>query len=128
VVSSPLEQFFPHLRTETYAVTSPKDAEYNCIAWAAWDTERWWWPAPDYYWPPGLPVEETLETFIQVFAMSGFMPCEGAELEPGFEKIALYADNSGKPTHAARQLDNGRWTNKLGVLEDIEHTLVLCQV
>jgi hypothetical protein len=24
-------------------------------------------------------------------------------------------------THAARQLDNGKWTSKLGQLEDIEH-------
>jgi len=27
------------------------------------------------------------------------------------------------PTHAARQLENGRWTSKLGELEDIEHDL-----
>jgi hypothetical protein len=27
------------------------------------------------------------------------------------------------PTHAARQLPNGRWSSKLGKLEDIEHAL-----
>jgi hypothetical protein len=32
-------------------------------------------------------------------------------------------DAQGSPTHAARQLDNGRWTSKLGELEDIEHSL-----
>ncbi len=45
------------------------------------------------------------------------------ELEPGFEKIALFADERGIPRHAARQLLTGRWTNKLGELEDIEHGL-----
>jgi hypothetical protein len=41
---------------------------------------------------------------------------------PGEEKICLYAKN-GKPTHAARQLSNGRWTSKLGPDEDVEHDL-----
>jgi hypothetical protein len=49
--------------------------------------------------------------------------CEGDELEAGFEKIALFANNQGIPLHAARQLPSGRWTSKLGELEDIEHTL-----
>jgi hypothetical protein len=38
--------------------------------------------------------------------------------ERGVEK-----SGGGKPKHAARQLANGRWTSKLGELEDIEHTL-----
>jgi hypothetical protein len=42
---------------------------------------------------------------------------------PGLEKVALYADANGCPTHVARQLPNGRWTSKLGELEDIEHDL-----
>jgi hypothetical protein len=41
-------------------------------------------------------------------------------LEPGFEKVALYAVGS-EPTHAARQILNGRWVSKLGPQEDIEH-------
>lgn len=42
--------------------------------------------------------------------------------EEGFEKIAIYIDSHGKPTHAARQLSSGKWTSKLGQLEDIEHS------
>jgi hypothetical protein len=45
-------------------------------------------------------------------------------LEPGFEKIAIFAKQSGNkrvPTHAARQLDSGEWTSKLGACEDISH-------
>jgi hypothetical protein len=35
----------------------------------------------------------------------------------------LYADDQAAPKHAARQLASGRWTSKIGVLEDIEHDL-----
>ena len=35
----------------------------------------------------------------------------------------MFADDQGTPLHAARQLPNGRWTSKLGELEDIEHVL-----
>jgi hypothetical protein len=41
-------------------------------------------------------------------------------LEPGFEKIAIYL-LGGAPTHAAKQLPDGRWKIKLGSWEDIEH-------
>jgi hypothetical protein len=44
-------------------------------------------------------------------------------LELEYQKIAIYIDVSGTPTHAARQLPNGKWTSKLGWLEDIEHEL-----
>ena len=39
-------------------------------------------------------------------------------------KIAIYAHDDGQPTHAARQLPDGRWTSKMGHLEDIEHRVV----
>jgi hypothetical protein len=38
-------------------------------------------------------------------------------------KVAIYADNFNKPTHAARQLDNGFWTSKLGQHFDVTHTI-----
>ena len=44
-----------------------------------------------------------------------------ADLEPGVEKVAIYADEHGEPQHAARQLPSGNWTSKIGSLEDIEH-------
>jgi hypothetical protein len=49
--------------------------------------------------------------------------CTGDELEAGFEKIALFANDQGQPKHAARQLSDGHWTSKLGKSEDIEHAL-----
>jgi hypothetical protein len=52
----------------------------------------------------------------------GYQPCETAELEAGVEHIALYCLD-GKPTHAARQLPDGKWTSKLGKFLDSTHTL-----
>ena len=37
-----IEITFPNLEAGNYAVTSPSTPEYNCIAWAAGDTETWW--------------------------------------------------------------------------------------
>lgn len=51
----------------------------------------------------------------------GYALCKNAGYEDGFEKIAIYVDSNGKPTHVARQLSSGHWTSKLGKLEDIEH-------
>ena len=99
------------MRTSPYRVTSPATDGYNCIAWAA-DNDA-------VYWPPNAPREETLDAFTAALAILGYAPCPGEEMEPGFEKIALFAVG----THAARQLPNGRWTSKLGRREDIEHDL-----
>jgi hypothetical protein len=41
-------------------------------------------------------------------------------LESGVEKVALYGAGAFY-THAARQLQNGKWTSKLGRDIDIEH-------
>jgi hypothetical protein len=106
-------------------VTSPPDRRYN---WAAGDARRWWWPgvSPNdegYFWPPGVSTEETVAALVTAFAALGYVPCEAEELEPGWEKVALFADAAGLPAHAARQLPSGRWTSKLGRLEDIEHNL-----
>jgi hypothetical protein len=120
-----LERLFPRLQGAAYRITSSARDTYNCIVWAAGDTNRWWWPgdAAQTYWPVGIPRLETLMAFCDAFATLGYTTCEQADLEAGFEKIALFADADGIPTHAARQLSDGRWTSKLGILEDIEHAL-----
>ena len=64
-----------------------------------------------------------MECFIEAFATLGFSQCDAVEYEKGFEKVAIYVDTSGKPTHAARQLSSGLWTSKLGNLQDIEHEI-----
>jgi hypothetical protein len=121
-----IDDLFPGLLRTGYQVTSPQDDVYNCIAWAAGATDRWWWPFGDpqrTYWPEGVPRLETPEAFRAAVATLGYAVCDHTEAEPGFEKVALFADAQGCPTHAARQLPGGRWTSKLGKLEDIEHAL-----
>jgi hypothetical protein len=124
---NPLEQSFPGLARGGYHITSPKDKKYNCIAHAAGDTKRWWWPVPldvdEVYWPTGVARDETLSAFHDAFASLGYADCSGVDLERGFEKIALFADEKSVPLHAARQRPDGSWTSKLGELEDIDHNL-----
>ena len=123
LVSMSLESAFPRLRVTGYAITSPATEEYNCIAWAAGVNDRWWWPDPSgtAYWPDHAPREVTIDAFVTVFSAFGFEPCPNEVLEPGVEKIAIYVNAQGEPTHIARQLSSGRWTSKLGKSEDVEH-------
>jgi hypothetical protein len=121
-----LEEIFSGLTPGNYQVTSPPDRDYNCIAWAAGDNRNWWWPGPDpemEYWPPTVPRERTRAAFVAAFATLGYALCENEDPEAGYQKIALFADDDGKPTHAARQLPNGRWSSKIGKADDIEHRL-----
>jgi hypothetical protein len=120
-----MEELFPGLRVMGYTQTSEPTIRYNCIAWAARDETRWWWPDPwgEGYWPADVERVETLEAFVEAYRTLGYEPCGTAAREDGFEKVAIFTDREGLPQHAARQLENGRWTSKLGELEDIEHAL-----
>jgi hypothetical protein len=127
-----LERRFPRLREARYVITSPAEVEYNCVAWAAGDDSRCWWPdrLGQYYWPEGAHRQGTLEAFTEAFGTLGFEKCPDSSLEQGWEKVAIYAKADGAPTHAARQLPDGTWTSKLGQLQDIQHPtleLVSCE-
>ncbi len=37
-----IEDCFPLVADAGYRVTSPPAPRYNCIAWAAADTRKWW--------------------------------------------------------------------------------------
>ena len=115
-----LEELFPNLSNAGFQVTSPATPSYNCIAWAAGNSQMRWDFAPGYYWPRRIPRNGFLETVVQVFRSLGFEPCNDGNLEPGVEKVALYAIE-GVFAHAARQTPKGSWTSKIGTLEDIEH-------
>jgi hypothetical protein len=113
-MSEYLQALFPGLRTKPFRVTSPADRKYNCIAWAANDTSDWWWPernAPDVVWPDSAPREVSLSAFTDAFLAIGYIVGGDDSLEPGFEKVALFADAAGMPSHAARQLPSGAWTS-----------------
>jgi len=114
---------FPNITGKNIRLTSPYDEGYNCIAWASEDTDYWWWPDAmgQHYWPPGVPREETVEAFVAAYGLQGYVRRSDAGLEPGKQKIAIFADSKGNPTHAARQLHDGWWASKLGQQIDIEH-------
>jgi hypothetical protein len=101
-----------------HEITSEPDEEYNCIAWAANDKSTWWSHEDGFKWPAKR--SSGIEALVEVFAGLGFKETKSRTLEPGREKVALYA-KEGKWTHASRQLTSGKWASKLGVDEDIEH-------
>lgn len=113
----------PMLAPDNHRITSPQTGDYNCIAWAAGEDDRWWWPGSpnDSYWPDGAPQLATIDSFVEAFATLGYARCRDGAPQPDVEKVVLYVDASGTPTHMARQLATGEWTSKLGPQFDISH-------
>ena len=118
-----LEDDFPGLAESEYRITSDKDVRYNCIAWAIGDTTSFWYDAyvRGYYWPPGTPSADTLTGWVKVFQDHGYSDAEDDELDPDYEKVAIYVSAEGFPEHVARQKASGMWTSKIGKGVDIEH-------
>jgi hypothetical protein len=119
------DQDFPQLKTLGFRRTS-EPADYNCIAFAVGDLDKWWWPSgrEDEYWPLPIPDKVTLQTFVDGFAAVGYLRCSNAEPEVGLDKIALYAVDEENVKHAAKlPAGQQQWQSKLGPAEDIEHSL-----
>jgi hypothetical protein len=120
-----IDDRFPTLARDGYQITSPRDDEYNCVAWIARERGQWWEPALDgAYWP--RQVEEAdlkdgdLSEYLYVFGLMGFTICEDDELEVGMEKIAIFGSASDF-AHVAYQRVDGEWSSKLGKLNDVRH-------
>ncbi len=97
-----LQDLFPKLTDGNHELTSPKTINYNCIAWAAQNTGRWW--QPGMFWPIDSPRDDHgIGVLVLAFKKLGFEECDDGELEDGFEKVALYG-SALMYTHAARQL------------------------
>jgi hypothetical protein len=116
----------PYLDDTNCRETSLRDTRYNCIAWAAENNSRWWWPDNFGigYWPPNVPREESIDAFMKAYETLGYKLCYNESLEPGLDKIAIYGirySTKVVPTHAARQMESGEWTSKVGPFEDISH-------
>jgi len=121
------ERAFPSLSRSNYEATSDETTKYNCIAYVAGDESQWWQPYigdRPTYWPDGAIKGYSIEALVSAFRALGYTMCSGGELEPGFEKIALYVNANGEWAHAARQQADGSWLSKLGDWEDICHTTV----
>jgi hypothetical protein len=121
-VTKKLRRLFPKLLRGRYSITSGRTKRYNCIAWALGHDDAWWEASPDGYWPKGVRGDGTVEAAIELFQSFAFT-CTflgDVGLEKEVLKVAIYGDEEGY-THVARQLPNGRWTSKIGKLQDIEH-------
>jgi hypothetical protein len=117
---------FPSLSRRNHQVTSDETGDYNCAAWAAGVSDEWWWPipvTPENYWPPGIERQPSIDSFLAAYRTLGYEQCPDGSVEDGFEKVVFYASRETPSVvkHVALQLPSGRWTSKLGKLEDIEH-------
>ncbi len=109
---------FPNLNPTNHTITSPETTDYNCIAWAAEDDTKWWWPTD--YWPVGVPTQLNIDSFIKAYGTLGYVVCESSDFEDGYAKIMIYCKED-VPTHAARLIGEQTWTSKLGNQHDISH-------
>jgi hypothetical protein len=111
---------FPGLRPENHAITSGETDAYNCVSWVRRDLDQWW--EAGFQWPADLHVPESgdLEAYVELFRRWGYERCDAPALEAGFLKLALYTAD-GNFVHVAKQLRDGSWSSKAGVLHDLKH-------
>jgi len=71
----------------------------------------------------GVPFNHSFQNYVKVFEVLGYSHCDNPSLEDGFEKVALFSSNRWFE-HVSHQLEDGKWTSKLGPDEDIKHPTV----
>lgn len=118
-----LQAKFPKLNSGNHQHKSNATPRYNCMAFANND-ERTWWEAGmhggRYSWPSKVP--DTLEGWVKIFTEQGYEITPNREIEPGFEKVAIYVDLADMlPAHVAKS-DGHVWKSKLGRCQDIDHS------
>ena len=69
---------FPGLRYDGgFRITSPEDADYNCIAWAFGRKDCWLWPDEDAdgveVWPQDSKGDVSIRTFIEAYKLHGLL-------------------------------------------------------
>ena len=125
LVRAELEAVFPNLATADWYPNSPFDTRYQCIALAACEKHRKWWPIdhpPECHWPSGVPLDDRVDCFVAAFATLGYKKCQSASFEFGSQKVAIYATDTMIVRHMARQHVFGKgWISKIGDCEDIFH-------
>jgi hypothetical protein len=124
IVRADLEAIFPNLSSAEWYPKSPFDTRYQCIALAACENQRKWWPIdspPECYWPLDT-FDDGVDSFIAAFATLGYETCLSASFEFGYQKVAIYTTATGIVRHMARQHVFGKgWLSKIGDCEDIFH-------
>lgn len=106
-------------------ITSPETPRYNCVAFAAGDMSRWWWPDEIgiAFWPSGCLRLASLQAFQMAFETVGYELCGSSDYDPTKDRVAIFHKDHS-PTHAARQIHpSGMWASKLGRWYDVEHAV-----
>jgi len=121
-----LINWFPGLKEDAkFRITSDCTPAYNCIGWALGMNDVWvGLDHPSNYawnwWPKEVAENASQSSLISLFAYFGFVECEDGKIEENFDKVALYANNSGW-THAARIVAEDELHSKIGTAWDIHH-------
>jgi uncharacterized Zn-binding protein involved in type VI secretion len=111
---------FPNLG-DNYEVEGPSTPQYNCIAHTLDDHDHWVNPETG---DPSSPLSEMDAKYADLgYSRS---PSMDASLEPGVEKVAVYATTNpdgsiNTVTHGAIQNEDGTWSSKLGRMAQIRH-------
>jgi len=119
-----VEIWHPKLIGKNYKIIESKYnlADFNCIAYSLDFFDRWC-GASEKSWPYNiLSRSPKLENYIKYYKIFGYDVCNNDEYEVGYEKVALYIDNSNCINHASKQYYN-MWRSKLGKFFIIEHEL-----
>src|SRR5438477_345112 len=110
-----LQKFFPKLTPNNHETCSKATPRYNCMAFVHGDERHWWEPGRPggrYYWPPNAKQTDSLEAWSELFTAAGYEPTTSRDVEPGFEKIAIYVDlRDMLPSHVAKS-DGHTWKSK----------------
>jgi hypothetical protein len=129
--ASDLEAFAPAIGGH-YRKTSDPTIDYNCLAWAVENNQKWFDPQRfciGYYWPKDIPRIWNMANVLMLLASYGYVEnAENESFEAGYVKVAIYADSEGVPTHFARQVGPEKWTSKAGELIDFEHDNLECLI
>ena len=111
-------RLFQGVQTE---IKSPHNPTYNCLAWTIGEKAKWW--DEDRWWPPRSTPGPTVRHLVAAYVALEFEECgRDDSVEPGFEKVAIFAIGENW-THGCKQHYDGRWWSKLGEEEDTLHTL-----
>lgn len=117
------KQNFPNIKNNNFIITSENDDYYNCISWAYGMSEISLCPNRDrYYWPDNISNTEHINSFIELYKVIKYESCSDGILEDGYEKICIY-EKDNIPTHASKQLQDGMWTSKMGIYNDVKHSV-----
>ena len=119
--------WFPALRKDpNFEITSDCTPAYNCIGWALGMNDVWvgiYNPA-NYAWswrPKEVRCDEIKESLVELFLYFGFEISDNDLPEDGYDKVALYADDSCW-THAAKIIAPNVYHSKIGTAWDIKHS------